>query len=170
MQPDRSPELRTVAGMADQSDQQCLAARLACASECLRCGDTCADDPELEDCERACRDCFAACVVWLADLRDGGRLCVGTRLACLLAREACAAKCDLHQGARFGECAAACRACADACRQMGNELASSNPGTISRSHDVGPTVTPISITDATDKAQAEAGRLNAEKPTEPKTQ
>jgi hypothetical protein len=151
IEPDRSPESLTVAGMPDQSDQQLLATCMACAAACLRCGKACADYPELRNCERACRGCFIACVLLLADLRDGGRLRTCTRLACALACEACAAKCGRQRGARLDECAAACRACAEACRHMGTDLPSSNLSTLSRSRLSAPPAR-ILINDSTDTA------------------
>jgi len=103
--------------MIDDSIQACIAACLACMRKTLQCADTCCDHPELRSCERTCRKCFAACVLWLADLHEGIHERRRSRLACAYACELCADACDKHQGASYRECATAGRDCAEACRK-----------------------------------------------------
>jgi hypothetical protein len=103
--------------MAHESFEACVAACLACMRDSVRCADVCASHPEFHVCERACRKCFAACVLWLADLHDGVCGRPRTRLACASACEVCADACDQHQGAAFQKCAKAARVCAEACRK-----------------------------------------------------
>jgi hypothetical protein len=103
--------------MTEESIHACIAAGLACMREVKRCVDACESHPESGTCERACRKCFDACVLWLADLHacDSPRL--SSRLACAYACELCADACDQHEAAIFRECVAACRRCAEACRK-----------------------------------------------------
>jgi hypothetical protein len=111
-------EYRSDVAMTDESTAACLAACLACAGECRRCADACAGHPKFLTCHWSCQECFAACVLWLADLSDGRFWPPGTRLACALACDLCAEECDQHQGAIFRECATACRDCAEECRNV----------------------------------------------------
>jgi hypothetical protein len=104
--------------MTDESIPGPLAVGLACARACLRCADACRGHAEFSACERACRDCFTACVLWLADLREGNRWLFFSSVACTLACDVCAMKCEHYQGESFRECVTACHDCAGECRKV----------------------------------------------------
>jgi hypothetical protein len=104
--------------MDDQRFEGALASCLDCAQACLRCEKSCGGYPGFAPCQQACRECFDACVLCLADLRDDPRRAASSCLGCAIASEHCADACDQYQGDAFRRCAEACRACAKLCRTI----------------------------------------------------
>src|SRR5579883_2378317 len=89
-----------------------------CAQACLRGEECCGGHPVFNACEHACRECFDACILCLADLRDSPRRAVTSCLGCALACEHCADECGRYHGGLLQRCAEACRTCAELCREI----------------------------------------------------
>jgi hypothetical protein len=104
--------------MDDERTKAALAACLDCAQACLRRQDSCGGYPGFVACRRACRECFDACVLCLADLRDDPRRAASSCLGCAIACDHCADECDRYPGGPFRRCAEACRICAELCREI----------------------------------------------------
>jgi hypothetical protein len=66
-------KLRPHAAMTEDSTRACLAAGSACARACLRCAKTCAGNAARSELGSVLRDCFTACVLWLADVYENER-------------------------------------------------------------------------------------------------
>jgi hypothetical protein len=122
--------------MTDEFAHACFAAGTDCARACLRCADACALDPERSELAGMLRQCFTACVLWLADVYEKNRLrssstsrlAVGCfRLA--VASETCAIKCERCRNETFSACASDCRRCAKLCRTIARQLAD-RPGAV----------------------------------------
>jgi hypothetical protein len=116
--------------MTDEFAHACFAAGTDCARACLRCADACALHPERNELATVLRECFTACVLWLADVYEKNRVESSSRsrvaVACLslaLASETCAIQCEGSGDESFWACASDCRRCAELCRRIMTQLA-----------------------------------------------
>src|SRR5262249_5755671 len=89
-----------------------------CARECERCLNAWIDRADLADCRRTCRECFTACVLCLADLRDDSPDLVSTCLSCTAACRLFAKECAEYDCEDCQRCAATCRRCVEECRKV----------------------------------------------------
>jgi hypothetical protein len=106
--------------MEDERIKVAIAACLDCAQASLHCEESCGDYPGFAACQQACRECFDACVLCLADLRDDPRRAGPSCLGCAIACDHCADECGRYAGGSFRPCAEVCRACAELCREIAN--------------------------------------------------
>jgi hypothetical protein len=106
--------------MTDDSTQACFDAGADCARECLRCANACAAYPDRSELEAVLRDCFTACVLWLADSYEDERSLRSSSLVCAVTCETCAIKCEQSEDESLWACASECRRCAEHCRRISN--------------------------------------------------
>jgi hypothetical protein len=116
-------KLRPNSAMTDESTHACFAAGTDCGRACLRCADACAGYPGWNELESVLRDCFTACVLWLADLYEQDLSLTSSALVCAVACETCAIKCEQSHDESLWDCASECRRCAELCRSTSIQLA-----------------------------------------------
>lgn len=95
---------------------------LDCAITCTACVDAClAEAMDMVQCIRTCLDCADICSVTARmAVRQSGENGVALRAVlrgCIETSEACAAECEKHDHEHCRLCAAACRDCANNCRE-----------------------------------------------------
>jgi hypothetical protein len=107
--------------------EACAAASYSCGSTCAACADACLGEAHVADlvcCIRTCLDCSDVCLATarvVSRLTEPSPMLIEAQLmACAEACRICAAECDAHAGMHehCRICAAACRACEQACRAL----------------------------------------------------